>query len=298
MNANKSQARADGYKRYKHRNQINSTFSYLFNYKQRFITLLSVSKELVQGKELPLLPSVGLKYLFKKYFAIKANAASVYRLPTLNDLYWQPGGNPNLQPEKGFVSDASANFYCDKKNYSLKLETGAFNNKINNWIIWLPNEKQIWSPENVNKVWSRGLEASAQIDFTFSNINFRCKANYEYLLSTNQKVRDDVSASLNKQLIYTPRIQSKILSAIAFHGFELHYNLSYTGYRYTISDNTEWLQPFMVAEAGLLKSFSYKHFKLDCNFTIENVWDEQYQVIAFYAMPGRHYEMGVNVRID
>ncbi|HKC68050.1 MAG TPA: TonB-dependent receptor plug domain-containing protein, partial [Bacteroidia bacterium] len=36
-----------------------------------------------------------------KWLVWKTNAGTVYRYPTLNDLYWNPGGNPNLKPEQG-----------------------------------------------------------------------------------------------------------------------------------------------------------------------------------------------------
>ncbi len=298
INGNETKARADGYEFYKYRDQLTPSGSYLFKLRKRISILLGISKELAQGNELPFLPSAGINYLFKNYFSVKANAAFVYRLPTLNDLYWQPGGNQNLKSEKGFVSDASLNFLLNRNNIDIELKTGVFNNKINNWIIWLPGENQIWSPDNVNRVWSRGLEVSGQLAYTFNKITFRCKANYEYVLSTNEKVRNDAMASLDKQLIYTPRIQSKIISSIIFHGYELHYNHSYTSYRYVTSDNNQFLTPYTVAELGLLKTFSLKHILLQWNFTVENVWDENYQMIAFYAMPGRHYETGILLKYN
>ena len=293
ISGNAAKARADGYHEYKHRDQLNATAAYQLKHKERFTLLLGLSKAISQGNLLPLLPSVGAKFLVNNYFSIKANAASVYRLPTLNDLHWQPGGNPTLQPEKGFVSDVAIVFSAVKKNFNIGFDAGAFNNKISNWIIWLPNENQVWSPANVNKVWSRGLEVSSVVALTFDNLTFRCKANYEYGLSTNERVRNDVASSFNKQLIYTPRIQSKINSSLGYKGFELHYNHSYTGYRYVTSDNEYFLEPFNASSIGLLKTFYIKQVTLQWNFTIENLWDEQYQVIAYYAMPGRYYETGV-----
>ncbi len=298
LNTNQSKARADGYTQYKYRNLLTTSASYLLKFKQRMIVLLGLSKELADGKQLPLLPSAGVKYLFGNYFSARANAASVYRLPTLNDLYWQPGGNANLQSEKGFVSDIAVLFTATKNHSTLQLEGGAFNNHINNWIVWLPDANQTWTPDNINKVWSRGLEATAQIDYQWNKINFRCKANYEYVLSTNEEVRDDAIASLYKQLIYTPIVQTKILSAISYRSFELHYNYSYTGYRYTTADNEQLIEPYSIGELGLLKSFSFKHISFDWNFTIKNIWNEQYQVIAFYAMPGRNYETGLLFRFN
>ena len=68
LSGNSSKARADGYAHYKHRDQFTASASYQFNYKERVTLLTSISKELAQGHQLPLLPSAGINYLFKNYF--------------------------------------------------------------------------------------------------------------------------------------------------------------------------------------------------------------------------------------
>lgn len=40
----------------------------------------------------------------------KASVARNHRYPTLNDRYYQPGGNPDLRPEHGFTCDGGVSF--------------------------------------------------------------------------------------------------------------------------------------------------------------------------------------------
>ena len=74
-----------------------------------------------------------IKQLFKP-LKLKVNAAKVYRLPTLNDLYWSPGGNPNLKPEEGFTYEGSFELKIPYHHFLLETEMTYFNKNITNWI--------------------------------------------------------------------------------------------------------------------------------------------------------------------
>lgn len=54
---------------------------------------------------------------------LKASVSRNYRFPTLNDLYFLPGGNPNLRNEHGFSYDAGVSFEVGKEN-AYKLNGG------------------------------------------------------------------------------------------------------------------------------------------------------------------------------
>lgn len=46
----------------------------------------------------------------------KASITRNYRFPTLNDLYFLPGGNPALNNESGFTYETGLSFSVDKDN--------------------------------------------------------------------------------------------------------------------------------------------------------------------------------------
>ena len=68
---------------------------------------IAARQEVIDGKLTPLIPTIGVKYFLTKnhHFAINANAARNYKAPSLNELYWNPGGNTDLLPEIGFTSE-------------------------------------------------------------------------------------------------------------------------------------------------------------------------------------------------
>ena len=52
--------------------------------------------------------SAGIVFnLLKKELKLKGSTAYNYRFPSMNDLYWRPGGNPDVKPEEGYSYDAS-----------------------------------------------------------------------------------------------------------------------------------------------------------------------------------------------
>lgn len=50
----------------------------------------------------------------------KASITRNYRFPTLNDLYFLPGGNPALNNESGFTYETGLSFSVDKRVYQIE----------------------------------------------------------------------------------------------------------------------------------------------------------------------------------
>ena len=95
---------------------------------------------------------------------LKASVSRNYRFPTLNDLYFLPGGNPNLKNEHGFTYDAGISFNTGKAGvFSFGGSANWFDSRIEDWIIWLPTTKGFFSPRNVKKVHAYGVEVKANI---------------------------------------------------------------------------------------------------------------------------------------
>lgn len=82
----------------------------------------------------------------------KASISRNYRFPTLNDLYFLPGGNPDLKSEHGFTYDVGLSFSVGKENvYALSGGINWFDSHIDDWIIWLPTTKGFFSPRNLKR---------------------------------------------------------------------------------------------------------------------------------------------------
>ena len=107
----------------------------------------------------PIIPSLGVNVRLQRSLHLKGSAASAFRIPTFNDRFWLPGGNPDLRPERGESYDAGLIWLSG----GLQIELTTFMNRLRDQIVWQPTSAGYWSPLNVSRATNYGLETS--IDF-------------------------------------------------------------------------------------------------------------------------------------
>ncbi len=291
-------ATSDGYSEAHQQNRTALFASYRFNSSnKKFQTTISARQEMLLQKLTPFVYSFGAEYKFSKWLSAKCSAAKVYRTPTLNDLYWNPGGNPGLQSESGFSEDVGLlfHFIFPKKKINFSFEPTVFNRTINNWILWLPGES-FWSPQNILQVWSRGMETRSELKFTTQNFSFKINVMTNYVLSTNDKATTANDASLHKQLIYTPMYSGHLKLSLQYKKIAVSYLQNYTGYRYTSTDNTEFLTPYSLANIYAMYQFVIKNYSINFFAEANNIFNQQYQVLLNRAMPLVNYQAGFSIQ--
>ncbi len=299
LNNSFAQATSEGYASTLQQNKMALFASYRFqSRKQKVSASISARQEMVNNKAVPFTYSVGVDVKIKKWLSAKASFSKVYRVPSLNDLYWNPGGNPDLLPESGFSEDAGLILKWENKNkFSFRFEPSLFNKNIDNWIIWLPGQSY-WSPQNIMKVWSRGIETSTSLKFKVQSLKFGISALTNYVISTNSQSKTEGDASVGRQLIYVPMYSGHAKFSVEYKGFLFSYGHSYTGYRYTSTDNTQYLAPFNIANVYLSKNFNVKGVQFSAFVQIDNLYNQQYQVVLSRPMPLRYYNTGLSIKFN
>lgn len=257
---------------------------------------LHLRKEFSDAFEIPYTGSSGLYYKALKNLKLKLNAAKIYRLPSLNDLYWANGGNPNLKPEDGITYEGGFEFKHAMNDFLLQTEMTYFNKTINNWISWVPGPGGNPTPINLAKVFSRGTETSSFISYYKKSILCKLGFNSTYVLSNviHSNLAND--ASVNKQLIYTPRYNYGGSFILAYEQFSLAYYHNYIGYRFTSSDNNSWLQPYQVANFKMSYTFNIKYLNATTAIHVNNLFNTDYKIIDQRPMPLRNYEFGLTLQ--
>ena len=73
---------------------------------------VGLREEMFGSEWTPIIPAFFTDYLISKRgnLVAKASISRNYRFPSLNDLYFLPGGNPDLKKEHGFTYDAGLSF--------------------------------------------------------------------------------------------------------------------------------------------------------------------------------------------
>jgi len=278
----------------KFRNEIifKSVLYYKLNAKLNFYSLLNL--QIIDFKFIPPIPAFGVDYkMFKKQdFHVKFNISTNYHLPNLNDLYWQPGGNADLKPEKGKSGDLNFVYLTKIRNQDIEFNSSLYASLINNWIIWQPSEFRFWTAQNLNKVFARGLELSLKISGNINLLNYYICGNYSFSRTSNILENKNIFSNQNLQLIYIPKNTANIFVQTNYKNYNIKYSLNFTSKRLTSSNSTNYnftLPAYILHNISFAKQFRILKKNYVFQFDINNIFNKQYQTILYRAMSGINF---------
>ncbi len=257
-------------------------------------------QNIVDTDFIPIIPYFGLDYriLEDHDLIFKANVARNYNVPSLHDLYWQPGGNPELLPEEGISYEAGLEYRKNLDKFSLASEITAYHSDINNWILWLPSFRGYWEPRNIDKVISQGFEINAKLDFRIKMFKFSIIGAYSYTSSKNYGdplVWGD--ESYGKQLVYVPLHSGNLLARVMFRGFYFSFQHNSYSERFTTSTNNitqrDWLYPYFMNDVIFGWHTTFDKMNFSTEFKVYNLFNETYHSVLYRPMPGRNYVLSL-----
>jgi iron complex outermembrane receptor protein len=257
-------------------------------------------------KVIGFIPAFGSEYWLddKQNQSFKINLSRNYHQPGLNDLYWLPGGNPNLKPEDGLSGDLAFAQKTSQGNMDLEGQLTVYASLIDNWIVWQPSASgaYYWEAANLQKVFARGAELMLSGQYKAANgLLFNWKGNYSYSATSNMDAVPSVDESRGKQLIYIPKHKANIFGETDFKDYYLKVNAPFTGKRYTTSNNVESdyekvLNPYWLLNMTAGRKFQWKYLIADASLTVENLLDTDYMAILYRPMPGRYYSFTLQLQ--
>lgn len=290
-------ANVNGYGREKKEDRTDVFFLSKFSPWERLKVSLNIRQSFVTDFKAPVSPALGLEYsLLKNEQTVikwKGNISRSYRIPTLNDRYWSPGGNLELKSETGIAYESGLGLSLHKEQSTLSLEiTGYFNN-VDDWIIWRTSPgESFWSPENIDKVHARGVEASSKWSRDYGAWSLSAGLNYAFSRSTHENKADK---KYGQQLMYVPKHNGAAHAEANFHGWFLQVNTQYTGSRLTTIDT---LDPYWLSHLMIGKQISLGEHELSTFFKVNNLLDKEYFNYESRAMPGRSYNLTVRYSLN
>ncbi|APA62920.1 TonB-dependent receptor plug domain-containing protein [Maribacter sp. 1_2014MBL_MicDiv] len=239
---------------------------------------LSVRQDFSSDFSSPLVFSFDGSYSLTDNYQVKINASKNFRTPTFNDLYWQPGGNLELIPEKSYQLD-----------FGNVLNIGAVSMQYNGYYIstkdmikWLPNNEGVWSPINIDDVEIYGAEAKIEANYSLGkNQDLGIKTNYAYTVSEDK--------STNEQLIYVPFHTANGSLEYRIADLNLFYQHLYNG---SVSIVGGELKEYQVANLGATYTADIlkKDLKYTIGVTVNNVFNTYYENVALRPMPNRNIQ--------
>lgn len=288
----------------KQRHKISSYVTLRKTFVKKFTVEALVRSEISDFEFIPLMPMLGINYkpLAEHDFHIRANVSRNYNLPSLNDLYWYPGGNEDLKPELSLEAEMGLDYKTKLSNKTIIMfSSSIYTSSVTNWIIWLPGDYRYWSPENIAKVHARGIELSCQFKGMYRSVLYSFFAEYAYTRTTNNSDSAKINGLSEIQLIYVPKHTANGFLNISTKGYYANWSLSFTSSRNTSLNNEEnysfTLPGYMLNNISVGKKFMLKKLDLNIRIKIYNVFDVDYQAVLWRAMPGRNIEISISCRI-
>jgi len=284
-------AESNGYETIQNRTSVllGLNSSYHLNQYNKFY--LSLQKEYVSDKDWQAFsPNFVYNHLGKKKLELSFNLSKSYRYPNLNDLYWQEGGNLDLESEKTNNIALGVKQTADFNKNKLIPSLNIYYSTIKNYIQWIPNSEGLWSPENLSKVQNSGLELSLKHLLVGSKASLQQEVLYSYTKSTNKE-------NDNHQLIYIPLHQVAVNQSILLKKLSLHLQNKIVGKRFITSDNLSQLNPYWMMNLNANYLVNIKKQKIDFGLELNNIFNKQYETIAQRPMPGFNFAVSLKYSI-
>lgn len=254
----------------------------------------------------PLIPAFFIDGLLsrKGNIMLKASVSRNHKFPTLNDLYFLPGGNPGLKSEHGWSYDGGASFNVNC-TAAVPLSIGGsatwFDSCIDDWIIWLPTTKGFFSPRNVKKVHAYGIEGKLNMAFEpFNDWIFDLNGSYSWTpsINTGEKL-SPADQSVGKQLPYVPKHSASFTGRLTWKTWSFLYKWVFYSERFTMSSNdytlTGHLPKYYISNITLEKEVVFKPVDLQFKLAVNNLFNEDYLSVLSRPMPGINFEFFISI---
>ncbi len=215
---------------------------------------------------------------------LKGSAGRAFRMPTFNDRFYQPGGNPDLRPEKGWSFDVGMIWTSP----IVQAELTAFSSHMTDQVVWQPVEGEyFWSPVNILEVTNRGLEVSLKHEH---RINSQLKINSNALW-TNTHSEGTGEARL------VPRHQIKAFTDVQWRFLAFQVGARYSGVQLvadaTMESGVRELDPIFLADTQIRLHFPPVTVRL----LFDNVLDNHYEFVPANPMAPRSVRLDLSLTL-
>lgn len=245
----------------------------------------TLGKEWFLGKQSPITGGIALTQS-REHWNFFILAMRNFRFPTLNDWYWNPGGDSNLKPEKSINSSVGLRYF----NKIIQLEVLGFWMNVTDQIVWLPSTSGIWYATNQSKFRSYGLEIQAEA------LQLKLSPKWKADVSFNGVVQNPLLiGSTNQSPLYVSKVKFSGQFSAYCHQLSMALGAKFTGAR-----PTDFSGGSLAAYTNVFFRAAYpirlKHASLNFFAQADNIFNTRYESVPYLWMPGRSFQVGIQVK--
>ena len=233
---------------------------------------------------------------------LRAFAKQSFRMPTFNDLFYTELGNANLKPERATQYDAGlvlSHRFNKGTVTQVKLQADVYYNKVRDKIIAYPKGQQFrWTMLNLGEVDIRGLDVVAEASGRVGHdVIATLRAQYTWQRSID--VTDASKPFYRHQIPYIPRHSGSAIVGLEWNRLTLNYSFLYTGERWNEQENIAFnhVQTWYTSDLSASWRWGFKGMEARLTAEVNNLFNQQYDVITNYPMPGRNAAVSIDITI-
>ncbi len=232
-------------------------------------------------------------------FTLRAFYKRIFRMPTFNDLYYTMIGNVALKPE--FTNQYNIGFTYQKRFKSevfqrIYTKVDGYFNKVEDKIIAAPNGSMFrWTMLNLGNVEILGTDVNIQADVKVGNVKMRPLLSYTFQRARDFSDREE--SYFGHQIPYTPWHSGTFSLMSDYKDWSFNYSFVYVGERYDVNQNNiqyNYIQPWYTHDISVQKKFNWKSHQFKASFEVNNLFNQYYDVVLNYPMPGRNFKLIVS----
>lgn len=228
-------------------------------------------------------------------FNLRGFYKRVFRMPTLNDLYYTFIGNIELKPEYTNQYNIGITYckeFSEKWLHRLEIQTDVYYNEVENKIVAMPTSNFFrWTMVNLGKVEIRGLDAALQTDWQWGKEVF-LTGRLNYTFQKAQDFTDCTDAYYGGQIPYIPWHSGSVVLNLNWRRWEANYSFIYTGERYSSRANipANYVLPWYTSDFSVARNLRLRKSDLKVTLEVNNLFNQQYEVVICYPMPGINFK--------
>ena len=233
---------------------------------------------------------------------LRAFYKKIFRMPTLNDLYYTFIGNFDLNPEYTTQYDIGVTYSRKfRGGYPARLEfqADAYYNEVTDKIVAMPTSNQFrWTMVNLGYVEMRGVDVALQTEWhLLKDLKANLRVNYTY--EKAQDFTDAKSDYYGGQIPYIPWHSGSAVLNLSYRDWDMNYSFIYTGERYESSANIpeNYAKEWYTNDLSLSRRLHWKKMLWKLTAEVNNVFNQQYEVVQWYPMPGINFRFVINVEL-
>ena len=275
-------------------------------------------------------PSFSLSYqpLPREQLFLRLMAKRIFRLPTFNELYFYHIGTADLKPEYATQFNLGLTWRTplpagEGPGVGLPLPTGegpgvglsldVYANRVSDKIVAVPFNMFVWRIMNIDRATILGADVVANASVPLGRRQLlSLNANYSWQRAMNSTVK--ASPTYHHQLPYTPEHTACATLTWENPWLSIAATLSAQSARWTTIEHAAGTRmpgfattdlslslplplplPLNLSRHSVLRprrnSTSNAGFSPFLRFTVQNLFDRQYALVARYPMPGRSFRM-------